>query len=331
MAGITPARMLALIQKNELEAAYLLSGKEKFFQDQIISALDKKLFPDPGARSLNRIVMQGSETTFPEIVSACMGYPMLSDKKLVIVKDAGRVSGADVQLLLNYLEAPQAATLLLLIADTDKSAALSKIASKTGRVECKPVTEWKIQEWVISRVREREREFSAEALAAFSDYVGTNLLMIENELDKINNYKPQGKIVLDDIIAATGMSREYNVFALQDALAARDLKKSLRIATALLENGENINKLLVILFGYFRKLSMYAVLRATAETQSYTSALGVREFQLKKMNDALKKYNRAHLEKVLALIQETDWKSKSSSVKSLPLMQMICYNICRVS
>ncbi|HED09324.1 MAG TPA: DNA polymerase III subunit delta [Caldithrix abyssi] len=330
MAALTPAQMLALIRKKELEPVYLIGGKEKFFQDQILSALDKSLFPDPGARSLNRIVMQGTDVSFPDIVSACMGFPMLSDRKLVIVKDAAKISVADVDLFINYLSAPQAATLLLLIADSDKSAALTKIAAKIPRVDCKPVTDWKIQEWIISRVKERGREFTGEAVAAFSDYVGTNLLMIENELDKINNYKPQGKIDLDDIIAATGMSREYNVFALQDALAVRDIKKSMRIATMLLENGENINMLLVILFGFFRKLSTYAVLRATTETRSYARVLGVRDFQLKKMNEALKRYNRQQLEQVLVLIQETDWKSKSSGEKSLPLMQMICYNICRV-
>ncbi len=330
MAALTPAQMLALIRKKELEPVYLISGKEKFFHDQILSALDKKLFTDAGARSLNRIVMQGSETSFPDIVNACMGFPMLSDKKLVIVKDVAKVSVADVDLFINYLSAPQAATLLLLIADSDKGGALSKIVTKIPKVDCKPVTDWKIQEWIVARIKERDREFSGEAVAAFSDYVGTNLLMIENELDKIINYKPQGTIGLDDIITATGMSREYNVFALQDALAVRDIRKSLKIATVLLENGENINMLLVILFGFFRKLSTYAVLRATAETQSYARALGVREFQLKKMNEALKRYNRPQLEKVLVLIQETDWKSKSSGEKSLPLMQMICYNICRV-
>jgi len=328
MSALTPAQMLAEIRKGAWQPVYLITGKEKFFQDQIIRALDKKLFPDPGAKSLNRIILQGTEAGLPDIAGAAMSYPMLSDHKLVLVKDFHKVSVSDMDVFLKYLENPQPATVLVLIAD-GKGAVVSSIASKVVKVDCKPITDWKIQEWIIARIKERQRTFSPDAVAAFSDYVGTDLLMIENELDKLINFKPEGEIGLDDVLAATGMSREYNVFALQDALAQRNLSASLKIATELLNHGENINMLLVILFGFFRKLSLYAALKASGGTHSFTKELGVREFQLKKMNAALRTFNARQLQTVLRNIQEADWKSKSSGEKPRTLMQTLCYGICK--
>ncbi len=329
MSALTPAQMLTEIRKGDLRTVYLMTGREKFFQDQIIKALDNKLFPDPGARSLNRIVLDGAEVTMAEVIGAAMSYPMLSERKLVIVKDFQMIPASQADVLLSYLEKPQTATVLLLIAGDGKGGTLNELKSKAAQISCKPITQWKIQEWIAARIKERNREFSAEALAAFGDYVGADLLMIENELDKLADFKPEGKIELEDVLAATGMSREYNVFALQDALIRRDLKNSLKISTELLNHGQPIQMILVILFGFFRKLSLYAALKSGGGQHNFTQELGVREFQLKKMNAALRVFNNAQLQNVLGALQQTEWKSKNSGEKLRRLMQMLCYHICK--
>ena len=72
---------------------------------------------------------------------------------------------------------------------------------------------------------------SQKALLLLVDHIGNDLSRIDNEIDKLL-VEPSGKrdnITEDDIERYVGISKEYNVFELQDAFARKDMIKAIRI------------------------------------------------------------------------------------------------------
>jgi len=311
---------------------YFLVGKEKFFHDQIINLLSGILFNDPSSRNLNRIVLHGSENSLPEVVNASVSYPMLSEYKLIIVKEFSKIKISEAESFERYLDNPQKATILLLSADeAGNTKILNKVKSTAEVVDCRPIPEYKISNWLKQRSDERNINLSATAAQMLAEYTGNNLLSIDHELDKIKDFKSDDtKITTDDIISVTGMSKEYNVFTLQKALGEKNIKRSFQIAKNLMDSGENINLVISIIFSFFRKVLIFSKLKSANKNQSeITSLMKLNDFQLRDIQATLNKFNQPGIEKILKLLYSMDKKVKTTAITDWTVLQSLCYNICR--
>lgn len=319
------------IEKQELAACYLLVGPEKFFHDQIIHSLEKTLFKDASARGLNRIVLNGPETSYAEIVNASLAYPMLSDWKMVLVKEYNRVNVADQELFLKYLDAPQKASILVLqLSEAGRNAFYKKVASLAQLVECKAIKEYHMMPWAQKLVKEKDLKITVTALNMLLEYTGPNLLTLSNEIEKLKNYKKDNtEIAPEDIIALTGMSKEINIFALQEAIGRRDIRLSLKIGTKMLENGININAIIGILYAYFRKVLLLSYLKKKLDPAAVRSQLHMGDFQWKKMNAVSQNFSTDQIGTVISRLQECDFKTKNSLGDDGAILQDFLLFVCK--
>ena len=111
---ISVAEVLKSINQKAFEPVYTLIGMEKFFHDQIIQAFSTSLFSDASSRGLNRILLHGMENSLADVVSASLSYPMMSQYKLVVVKDFNRIKTSDADSFVRYIENPQKSNILVL-------------------------------------------------------------------------------------------------------------------------------------------------------------------------------------------------------------------------
>jgi DNA polymerase-3 subunit delta len=310
---------------------YLLAGKEKFFHDQIINLLSGELFKDPSSRSLNRIVLHGSENSLPQVVNAAVSFPMLSKYKLVIVKEFTKIKMSDAESFERYLDNPQKATILVLSAeDASNTKLFNKVKSTATIVDCKPIQEYKISAWLKQRSDEKQINLTAQAAQMLAEYTGNNLLNIDHELNKIKDFKTdKTEITADDILSVTGMSKEYNVFTLQKALSEKNIKKSFLIAKNLMDSGENINLIISIIFSFFKKVLIVSKLKSANKNQAEISGLmKLSDFQMRDIQNTLNKFNQPDVEKILKLFYSMDKKIKTSAITDWAVLQSMCYNIC---
>lgn len=320
------------LKSEKLSPVYLLTGKEKFFHDQVINTFSKELFSDPSSRSLNRIMLHGSENSLSEVVNASLSYPMLSNYKLVVVKEFSRIKVADIDSFFRYLEKPTNTTILLLLTEEmGKTKLFTELRKVAVLVDCKPVPDYKIPAFIKERISLRKMTMSAQAVTMLAEYTGNSLLTIEHELQKVNEYKSDGsEITADDVIAVTGMSKEYNIFTLQNALIGKNLKQSFIIGKKLNEKGENINLIISILFNYFKKAMIVAKLRISGKGFSTISReLKINEYQQRDISSTLKIFNVQKLEEVINTLQLLDKKIKTSAITDWAILQSLCYTICR--
>jgi len=324
--------ILKAIQQNNFAPIYLLLGKEKFFHDQVSRALSEKLFTDPSSRGLNRIVLHGTENTLSEIVNASLSYPMLSNYKLVIVKEFSKIKTADSEAFLRYLEKPQNSTILLLIADEQARASFFiQTKNKAELIDCKPIPEYNMAHWLKGRMSAGGEKMSSQAITMLTEYAGNSLLNIDNELQKVREYKSDDtEITADEIIAVTGMSKEYNVFTFQKALIGQNLKRSFMIGKKLIESGENLNLVLSVIFNFFRRTMLFAQLKISGMAGAeILKELKINSYQVKDINSTLASFDLQRLEKIIEVIKNFDRMTKSTAQSDWSIIQSLCYNICR--
>jgi DNA polymerase-3 subunit delta len=326
------SEVLKSVKGEKFSPVYMLTGKEKFFHDQVIQAFSQALFKDPSSRSLNRIMLHGSENSLSEVVNASLSYPMLSNHKLVVVKEFSRIKIADADSFFRYLEKPTSTSIVLLSTEEmGKTKLFTELRKKAILVDCKPVPDYKIPALIKERLNLKKMEMSAQAVTMLAEYTGNNLLNIEQELQKIKEYKSDdSEISVDDIINVTGMSKEYNVFTLQNALISKNLKRSFVIGKKLIEKGENINLIISILFSYFKKALLVAKLKSSGKDFGAISReLKINEYQQRDLSSTLKVFNSQKLAKVINTLHFLDRKVKSTANTDWAILQYLCYNICR--
>ena len=149
-----------------------------------------------------------------------------------------------------------------------------------------------------------------------ADYLGTDLHKIANELKKLTIALPKNKSITDeDVERNIGISKDFNVFELQNAIGARDVMKANRIVNYFGDNAKE-NPLLVTaisLYNYFTKLLKLHY--ATDPSQAaLASVLGVSPFFVRDYQAAARNYSVADCVRCIGILREFDLKSKGYQV-----------------
>ena len=333
MARLKISEALAQLNNASFAQSYFLLGKEKFFHDQFIQLIIEKIFPERASRDLNLTILYGSENSLSELISACLSFPMLAERKLVIVRDFDKMKISDPEALKKYLENPQKSCCLVLSASEKGRAKIyDQVIQLSQTIECAPIPEYKVGDWISNHCREKGLTIESQAVQFLINLMGADLLSLDQELNKIIDFKNDtSAITIDDLEQTTGISKEANVFALQKALANRQLENSLKIANRLLDTGTDITMVNAVLFAFFRKVLQASSLQSKNLSRAQIAEqMKIRTFQMKEVDSGLSRFNMAQLQKIIGFLHEVDVKSKTTSSSQSAMLQMLCYKICRV-
>jgi len=194
MSEIPITGFKAYINSPELDNLFLFYGPEKYLHDQFVAQLEKKVFTDPASKDFNHHVLYGGDCSLAKIISVCSGYPMLSDRKLVVVKQFDEISLDEKESFLRYISNPQKSSVLVLTADTWGNTKFHKeILTTSKSVNCRKLYDKEIHSWVKSKFDEYKIDYDENSISFFIDNLGNSLLRLNTEIDKINNYLPEGK------------------------------------------------------------------------------------------------------------------------------------------
>jgi DNA polymerase-3 subunit delta len=238
---------------------------------------------------------------------------MFAERQVVILKEAQ--SMRDIDKLEAYIDQPLTSTLLFIGYKGKKVDGRTKLA-KTLKTKGEMLTTRKLYEnelpdWVMQLIRSKGFTINNKALFLLIDHIGNDLSRMNNEIDKITiNLAGRNNITEDDIENFVGISKEYNVFELQDALARRDLYKAIRIAQYFENNPKAAPLPLVFpsLYSFFSKLQMIYTSQSGSD-KSLSSAIGVPEWKMKDYQQAAGRYNLMAVEKNILLLHEYNLRS----------------------
>ncbi len=264
---ITVDPFLSSIRRKDFAPVYFFFGEEDFLIDEIVDAVVAEGV-DPATKGFNLDIIHGSETDGKDIVSIASSFPMMAERRVVVVKDFDRV--ANKELVEPYLEHPSPSTCLVLVAakpDTRKKPypllKKNSVGGEFGRLY-----DNEIPAWIQRRVTHLRRTITPDAAQLLQAYVGNSLRDVSNQIDKLLiavGSKPS--IELEDVEAVVGVSKEFTIFELTKMVGEKNISRSLEIVERMLDSGESPQLIIVMLTRHFIIMAKVRELHAAGKSE----------------------------------------------------------------
>ena len=305
-------KIIADWKKKSFKPVYWLEGEEEYFIDKAVEFAERHILNE-SETSFNLTIFYGKDANWPDVINACRRYPMFAERQVVLLKEAQMMR--EVEKLESYMENPLHSTVLVVAYKEKKLDARKKFAKlikeKGVLLTTKKMYDNQLPEWTQELLQAKGLTITQKGLVLLIDHIGNDLTRIENEVDKIAvNLGKRTDITEDDIEQFIGVSKEYNIFELQSALAAKDLARSIRIIQYFEANPKAapIQLVLPSLYSFFSKVFMIFGSGAR-DDKTIAISIGVNPFFMKEYLLAARLYTYPGVEKALLLLHHYNLKS----------------------
>jgi len=336
---MTAPELLKDLKNRKFKPLYLLHGDEPYFIDLVSDYIEGGLLSE-AEKGFNQTVLYGKDTDIMTVLNAAKRYPMMSDYQVVLIKEAqdlkwGREEDDKKSLnpVLSYLENPLPSTILVFChkyGKFDKRKKSYKAIEKQGVIfESAAMYDSKLPGWIEDYVKEKQYRINTQASNMLAEYLGNDLSKIANELDKLMlNVERGQEITLKHIQDNIGISKEYNVFELQTALAKKDAYKVNQIINYFEANPKSNPIVLVLgnLNNYFTKVLAFHYLK---DKSTAAKELGINPYFVKDYEQAARSFNYTKTMDIISALREYDLKSKGldSNASHGELMKELMFRI----
>ena len=312
------------LSEDKFSKIYLLMGEETFFIKKICQFFENNFIEDQN-KSFNQEIFYGRDISIENIISSCKSFPMMSDKKLVIIKEAQeldifkRNNDKKNELLINYLSNVNPSTTLIFCLNNktlDKRGKLFKSFNESSCILDSSSKENKIYDnqlpkWIESEVNKKKYSISNDALLILTENIGNDLEKIDNALNKIYSNIESKNISKDDILNLVGINREYNLFEFQDSLIDRNSLKCGKIMNYFTSNEKKfpIQQLIIYMYGFYSKL-LVVKSKNLSNPDTISSEISVHPYVARSYARAIQNYTLNELFMIISFIKELDLVSK---------------------
>jgi DNA polymerase-3 subunit delta len=309
-------QIIADLKNKIYSPVYFLEGEEPFFMDQISNYILENVLTED-EKGFNQSVLYGKDLSIDSIMTAAKRFPMMAERQVVVIREAQNIK--NIEDLASYVEKPMKSTILVFnykYKTIDKRKKLYKALGKNGvYFESKPLYENQIPAWISKYLKEKNLGIDPRAAQMITDFVGSDLQRIVNELEKVTiSLVPGTSIMPEDVEKNIGISKDYNVFELQKALGNKDILRSNKIINYFIDN-EKQNPMVVIignLATFFRKILVYHAIENKNDRNAVAQKLGINPFFINDYSNAASKYSLDRAVLIISMLREFDMRSKGA-------------------
>lgn len=313
--SITYDEVLRDVKAKKIAPVYYLMGDEDYYIDRLSDAVvDATLTPDE--RDFNLDIVYGAEVDIDKVIELAHAYPMMAERRVVLVREAQAIRSLEG--LESYLAHLTPSTVLIFChkhGKLDMRKTVAKAIQQVGVLfESKRLYDNQLPPFISHYLSQHGADIEPQAVQMIAGHVGSDLSRLTTEMDKLLLALPQGNRVVSTALVEeqTGMSKDFNDFELQAALASRNIFRANQIVKYYQGNPRSffITKTLSSLFTFFSDvmLSYYAPDRTDAGIATW---LGKTEWKVRQdIGPARRNYSGVKVMQILSEIRQTDAKSK---------------------
>ncbi len=321
------------IRQKKFEQIYLLHGEEPYFIDLITDEIVAHALEDH-ERDFNQTTFYGKDADPLAIVSEAKGYPMMSERRLVVIREAQNIRDWDA--FESYFAQPSPQTVLVInhkYKKADSRKKVFKTLAKNGLVfASEKVKDYQLVDWISNYVKTTGFSISPKASFLLADFLGNDLSKIVNELDKLSIVLQKGTMINDTHIEENiGISKDYNIFELTDAITSTDLTKAMKIVYYFEHNPKAADLVPVIgnLFNLFINMMKIHFLPNKAK-DVVAQNLKLHPYYVSKLITASKSFPPKKIAANIEILHEFDLRSKglgNASFSQGELMRELVYRL----
>ena len=309
-----------------ISPVYFLYGPESYLKEELAGTIRTAIFPSESEAASNTHILYGADLTHGELVSKASEYPMFTPKQLIVVRQFEKIKKPTTKELQKqheekfsrYIANPAEFTVLILDADLIDKKDIEKFPFSTLKKYRHEFPVIKAPDlFAFNRAKMAGWEFEPDALKAFTASIQPSAREICHEIEKIILYTSarsgEKRITAPDVYDCIGISRTYNVFELEKALAARSLRLCSGISLMIMDHEgqkeglSNIVRFLTTFYIRLWKLSLPEVQRLPqAEIAKILGMYGKQEYFVKNYLAYTRSFSLQDTEQAIAALRETD-------------------------
>jgi len=297
-------------------------GEERYFIDSLQELLLSKALA-PHEKDFNLDVLYGSEVDAQAALSACRAFPMMATRRVVVIRDFDKMKDNGVFKLLSDQHNPACVVFLVCSGKPNLSRHPYRALKEGGvAMEFKALYPNQLAPWIEQLAKEKGFAIEPKAVHMLSDYVGPSLSAVSAELGKLSAFVGEREVLrAEDVVQASGQTREFNVFELQRVVGEKRLDEAMRITERLLQQSSSssaeANRIVSVLTSFFIKLWQLTGLQGQRVPENkMASAIGVSPYFLKEYLASLRRYDKRALDNALSSLLAADYELKGGSQRS---------------
>jgi DNA polymerase III subunit delta len=303
---------------SDLKPVYLIHGPEELLLDQAVERLKHKLSVLADL-DFNLDVFDGDSAQPEDVVAAANTLPFMSERRLVILRRADRMSADGLGVLADYAADPNPETTLVLVASKiARNLRIFKAVDALGGVaEYKAPAKRDYARTVVGMFADKGKKVGLDAAEVLVRAVGYDLRRLSVEIEKVISFTgDETTLSRDEIEQVMSTTAPTSVFDFLDALGSRDCRDAMRVLVALFDEGESVYGVHAMSVRHIRSLlSARALLERDDEGSStalISREVGVREWQARNLVVQARRFDAAELVDALLSAAESEAKMKTS-------------------
>ena len=305
---------------------YFFFGEEPFLIDELQALLIEEALA-PSQHDFNLDIVYGSEAEASQVIGLCQGFPAGAPKRVVVVREFEKLENN--RQFKAYAQQPNPQSIVLLACTTKPNLSAHPYRALKEQAtwsEFQSPYDNEMPGWIQNYVQGQGYEIDPRANQMLADYVGTDLQRAASEIEKLMTFAgDRTRLTADDVLAASGQTREFNVFELQAAIGEGRHADAERIATRILQQASNPRgeaiMMVAVLNGYFDKLWKLQAPEAQRENKyDIASRIGVPPFFADEYRQAAQRYDRAALADAYSALLAADYELKGGASRDAALV-----------
>jgi len=327
--------ILNLTKQEKIYPVYLFYGNENYLKEDISKKLRNRLI-DSAYRELNYKVFYGEKLSINEVINDLKTLPMVSKHKLLVIKEAEKINKNDETKLIDYFNRLSLknnfSTLIIIYKKSSPKKELITVIKRVGIAVNFSITDKaKLALWIKSKFRQSNKKITQEALFYLQSIVGSDLGRLFSEVEKIDIYAKDQKIIeKEDVMITIGGSEAVNIFKVLDSLGDKDIKNAIDGLVKL--NQGNLHHLSIFAMIHRQiKLILQAKLLLTKgfNFKEVEKKLKLPYFVVEKIVKQSKKYTFKEICKSYELLNIADLEFKDSQKEPKIILEELVMNIVK--
>ncbi len=308
------------IASGEEFSVYLLEGEDAYFRERGLALIKETFLTEP---SINTAVFTSDNLNYDEFISSIYSYPLMSKKRVTVIREFYPKVEAITGEFKNFLENPPSEDVLVIV--NEKSHDIFKKYKSVCFVDCSKADPAVIARWIKAKLLSNNIEIDFETAGILRDYCLSDMTRIENETEKLISYLKSGTVTKEIIDNTVTRSTEYKIYEMTDYLGKKRVDMALSVIKDMLGKGETPTLILSSIYNYFRRLLHTAI--SGKSTDELAKFFGVKEYAVTKLIAQSKMFKKKELKRAVDYLVDADYKIKSGRVNDFEEMWLVVFKI----
>lgn len=321
-----------------LEGIYLIYGYETYLIESLLKKI-KKVFGE-AIIGINYVMIDETQvgSIISEIQTPAFGY----EKKLIIIKNSALFkkevkkktsSGNELQkkiadYITENIKGIKESTVVVFVEDEVEKNSLYSVLEKNAKIcNCELLKPNELEARIARICAMYKVKIESDTLKYFVQNCGNTMQDLVNEIRKLIEYAGENGIITREIIDKLSIKKmESIIFDLTDNLGNKKIAEALSILDNLIYAKEPIQKILVTLYGHFKKLYLSKI--AIQSNTDIIYALNLKPnqtFLVSKYKNQSRYFEAKILKKLLEELVDLDYNYKIGKIDiDVGLRSILC-------